>query len=368
MRRVSMQVAGVVLVLGLASGLAQAEDFQRITGELAVEVENDLAYEADDSDNELNDLFPTVEANVNAFATQEIYLNTHLTLEPTRDPDPGEDRYFEDIGLYVEAITLNYESDSFHFYGGKFGPNFSIAYDAAPGLFGTDISEDDIEISERIGAGGGLFFGNEEYGMHALSASVFFADTTVVSESAFTNRGRVRESDGGPSNTESPESFAIAIDGGELPDLPGLRYHAGFVHQAVDRVLDDDGLPIADTAHENRIALAGEWAVTVNDYVTVTPLLEYVHFWNAGGLDMQNRDYLTASTLVEYENWNLSAAYTGRFIHNQGAEDFSDYQFQVSAGYSLDFGLEAGVGWKISEEEDVQTQVFGLLLAYVLEF
>jgi len=368
MRSTALRIAGLAVAAGLVPAEAPAEEFQRIRGELSVELENDLTYDSDDPDSELNDLYSTIEADVSAFATEAIYVNTHLTLESVLDPDPGMDRTFEDMGFYADVITVNYETDMFHLYGGKFGPNFSIAYDAAPGLFGADFSEDDIELAERLGAGGSVSFGDEQIGMHAVSASVFFADTSILSESAFTNRGRVRETDGGPSNTESPESFTVAVDGGDFAALPGFRYHVGFAHQAVDLVLDDNGAPLGDIADEERIAVAGEWAIEVDEDVTVTPLLEYVRFWNAQGMADQDRNYLTAATQVDYRNWNVAVAYTGRLIDNQAAADVTDYQFQVSAGYAFDFGLEAGIGWKLVEEDDVQSQVIGVLLAYVLEF
>ena len=372
----AVMAAIVCAGLGLLAGGAGAEEFApRITGELAIEVQNDWTYESDDEDSELNDLFTTTELDLNAFATEHLYLNAHLTLEPVLDPDPRDDRFFEDHGLFAEALNLNYETDAFHIFGGKFGPNFSIVYDAAPGIYGTDIAEDDIELSERIGFGGSVTFGDDGLafqdagiGRHSVSTSVFFADTSLLTESLFTGRGNVDEDDGGPSNTGTPESFTLALDGEEIPQLPGMRYHLGFARQAVDRVLDDDGAAVGDIADEYRVVAAVEWGVEITEDLSITPLLEYVHFWNAGGLGSQDRDYVTASTLFEYQNWNLALAYTGRFIDDDAGEDFDDFQVQVSAGYTFDFGLSADIGWKFSEEENVETQIFGTFLAYSLEF
>ncbi|MFQ5466945.1 MAG: hypothetical protein ACE5DS_02310, partial [Kiloniellaceae bacterium] len=204
----------VSLVAVLSFGAPRADAEPRVTGEVVFEVQNDWTYDSEDPNNELNDLFTTTEPDINFYATDGIYLNAHLTLEPVLDPEPRDDRFFEDHGLFVEALSLNLERGRFHVFGGKFGPNFSIAFDAAPGIYGTDISEDDIEISEQLGVGGDVLFGSERVGTHALSASVFFADTTALSESAFENRGRVNVRDGGPSNTGDLSSFAVGLDGG----------------------------------------------------------------------------------------------------------------------------------------------------------
>lgn len=133
-------------------------------------------------------------------------------------------------------------------------------------------------------------------------------------------------------------------------------------------MLDDDGNTLDNIADEHRVAAAAEWRVVVDEDVTITPFVEYVRFWNAGGLDTQNRDYVTGATLFEYRNWNLALAYTGRFIEDEAGEDFDDYQFQVSVGYAFDFGLEADIGWKFSDEESVETQILGLFLTYIWEF
>ena len=354
---------------------AAADDTPRIEGEIVTELQNDYNYKSDDKDAELNDLFNTTEADLSFFATEEFYLNTLLVFEPVEDTDPEENRFFGDEGLYAEVLTINWETDSFFVLAGKFGPNFSIAYDAAPGIYGTELAEDDIELSERLGFSAGLAFGEsgiplgiEGIGRQELSASVFVADTSFLSNSVIESRGQLNREEGGPSNTRGFESFTLALDGYELPQAEGLRYQFAFAKQGVDTVLDDDGNEIANTADEYRASAAAEWAIGVTDDITITPLLEYVHFWNGGGIDGEERDYLTASTLFEWQNWNLALAYTGRFIDNDEGEDFDDYQFQVSAGYTFDFGLEANIGWKIRDEANIETETFGALLAYSFSF
>ncbi len=354
---------------------AAAEDTPRIEGEILIEFQNDYNYESDDSDNELNDLFNTTEADFSFFATDEFYLNTLLVFEPVEDTDPEQNRFFGDQGAYVEVLTINWETDSFFVLAGKFGPNFSIAYDAAPGIYGTELAEDDIELSERLGFSAGVAFGEsgiplgiEGIGRQELSASVFVADTSFFSNSVFEERGQLNRDEGGPSNTRGFESFTLALDGYDFPQAEGLRYQLAVAKQGVDTVLDDDGNEIDNTADEYRFGAAAEWAIGVTEDITVTPLLEYVHFWNGGGIDGEDRDYVTASTLFEYQNWNLALAYTGRFIENDEGEDIDDYQFQVSAGYTFDFGLEASIGWKIREEDEVDTETFGALLAYSFAF
>lgn len=287
------------------------------------------------------------------------------------DPEPDQNCYFCELGGFLENLSLNWEAERWSLIGGKFGPNFAIAWDAAPGIYGTDIDEEDIELAERIGFGGSVtIIADETLGAHTLSGSAFFADTSILSESFGTNRGRVSKSDGGPSNTGSPESFALAIDGAGISGLPGLLYHISGVRQAVDTVNDEDGnpLPSDEIDDEYRFAVAGQWAIALDDHTTLTPLLEYVHFWNAEGVKDESRNYLTASALVEYDAWNVAVSYTGKFVENPDGSERTDTLFQVSGGYTFDVGLGADIGYRLLDEEGVESQTFGLFLVYDLAF
>jgi hypothetical protein len=358
----------------VAAGEEEGLSYPRIEGEIVIEIQNDWNYDAPDSDDELNNLTSTTEGDFNLFPTGALpglFVNLHLTWEEVNDNFKGDSRFFESQGMLVENLSLNYEAEWWSAIAGKFGPNFSIAFDAAPGIYGTDIAEDDIEIAERIGFGGSLTYDAETYGAHTLSGSTFFLDNSILSGSAlYTSRARVKTNQGGPSNTESFESFALAIDGSGIEALPGFRYQVGFLHQDVNRVVDEDGglLSGSDTADEDRVVVAGEWAVGVTDDITITPLLEWVRFWNAEGVDGEDRNYLTASALFEYRNWSFSVATTQRWTDPKDGSGFNDHQWTMTAGYLFDFGLQLDAGCKFLSEDGGDFRTLGGMASYVLEF
>lgn len=360
--------------------------YPRLTGEVLLEIQNDWTYDADRTENQQNDLYATIEPDLSLFLTKELFFNTHLVFEPVKDIDPQDNRYFGDEGLYVESLTVNYQTDTFGVFGGKFTPNFGLCYDAAPGIYGTDVCEDDIELAERIGFGFNATLQMGEFGAHTLSGSTFFADTSPLSNSVFTERGRLRDEDGGASNTESFESFAIALDGSDIEPLPAFRYHLAFARQSVNKIgvdsraflperegiFDPEEPPEIgdpnDASDEYRVAVAGELPIEVMEEFTITPLFEYDRLWNAEGIPEQNRDYITSALLFEYGNWNLGMSSTVRLVHNSEGKDFQDYLAQVSAGYRFDFGLGLDVGWARVSEENEGKDVLGALLSYTYEF
>lgn len=335
-----------------------ADEYPKLSGEVGIEIQNDYNFDSDDRNAEQNELGATIEPAITLAFTENLSLNTELTLEAQRDPGPREDRVFQDHGLAVSVLTLNYDSDRFGVYAGKFGPNFAIAWDAAAGLYGTDVAED-LELADFLGAGGYVNFGETAAGSLTGSASVFFTDTTILSESFITNRGRTRQAAGEPGNTESPESFALAIDGEEVPGLDGLRYHLGYAFLSAE-----------NASTEHRFAIATEWGYDLGNGVTLTPLLEYGHFANADSNANESRNYITGSLGAEWGNWNAALAYTGKIvtISGNGNGDTYDDQVGVSVGYAFENCIGIDVGYKHNRTAGVATQTLGALVSYGFEF
>ena len=343
-----------------------AESYPRLEVEVDIELQNDLTFESDDRDAEQNELFTTTEPALGLYLLPGLSIQAGLVLEPVKDPAARDDRFFEDHGLFAEQLYLTYEQDAFSLYGGKFNLPFGVAWDLAPGVFGTDVAEDFYEQVERIGLGGSITLGGEGlggdgFGEHTLSAQTFFLDTSSLSESLITERGRTRERDGGVSNTEDFSSFALSADGGDFPGLPlELNYHLGFIFQEGGEGDPEDEIGFAAALHGG---------IQVTEELAVEPMVEFVHFEDAEG-EEQTREIVTAGAALVYGPWNLSLSYSGVFSDPDGedVEDLDLDQYQVSAGYAFDFGLDVDLGYKFVEEEDVETHVFGVLLHYAFDF
>jgi len=344
----------LVPFIGLSVSVATADEssYPNISGELSVELENDWTHESDDEEGELSDLYPTVTLATKVGFTSELSVNVEATFEPVEDA--ADDRAFEDLGAYVNILTVNYDTDLLSVYAGKFTPNFGIAWDAAPGLFGTDLNED-YELAEMLGAGGALNF--EAAGTHTVSGSLFFQDTSFLSDSLGDSRGPLDKSDGGPANTEDLSSFALALDG-EFSALEGFRYHVGF-----------SSLEEGDDGEENQIgyAVGAEYSFNLTDEITATPLAEYTFIDNVGGIEDDEAHYITAAFSMNYGAWDASATYQHRDTET-AADDFSDYVAALTVGYTFENGIGISGGLREAEEEGVGSSSVGLLLSYAIEF
>jgi hypothetical protein len=367
-RRLAVTVAlvGAALAGGTlhADSAAAEESFPRLEGELSVEVQGDHVYKSDDAAAELTDIYTTTEPYLRARLTRELSLETGLVLEPIRDPAGGNDRFFGDHGLYVEQLFLNYETDAFALYAGKYNPSFGAAWDIAPGIYGADFAED-YELTERVGLGGAVTFGGagiggDGFGAHRLAVNGFFADTSVLSESVLNNRGRTHESDGGVSNTEDLSSFSVTLDGGDFEGLEGIGYTLG-----VERQEGGQG----DPRDELGVVAGVNASLPLSEQLVLEPMVEVAYIDNAEGAQ-QDRSYLTAGAALLQGPWNLSLSYTRRDTSADGAglTDSSDDLFQASVGYAFDFGLGLDVGYRYAEEDKVDTHAVGFLVSYGVEF
>lgn len=331
-----------------------------LSGEILVKLQNDYTYstEATDSGRQ-SDLFVTVEPSLSLSLAPGLSLETVFILEPVRAAESGRSRAFKDHGVYVDTLRLIYEQEKYSIYGGKFTPNFGVSWHRTAPLYGDHFAAD-YTISEQIGIGGSYTFNAGRHGIHTLSASTFFADSTELSRSAITTRGRLRTADGGVGNTESFSSFALALDGNfDTETEPRLTYHVALIQQGnTDQEPED----------QRGVALALEHPFKIGPELTLTPLLEYVHFNNYMGIDSDRQEFMTASLAAEIQNWTLETAYGTRRTKQALNGTMSDTFTQISLSHPLHSGVNMDVGWLTADEDTVRSETLGVLFHFLYSF
>lgn len=168
-----------------------------VSGEIAVELQDDWNYRSDNRANLNHNLHPKIEATVNFRIAPRWTAVAHAVVEKIGNAEKFENRVFEDSGLFMEDLYLEYAGDRLGAKAGKLNPGFGVGWDRAHGIYGRDFAEEGYEISERIGAIASWRLGDGSFGTHAVSGGSFFADTTILSESALRGRGDRRRQDGG---------------------------------------------------------------------------------------------------------------------------------------------------------------------------
>ncbi|MEZ5812517.1 MAG: hypothetical protein R3D45_13985 [Rhizobiaceae bacterium] len=328
-----------------------------VEGELELELGNDLTFRSDDPANELNDLYFSGALAVVFGLTPWLSVNGGLTFEPVLDPLPATDRYFGDLGLYVDTLNVQVDIGNLSVVAGKFGPGFGTAWDVTPGVFGTGFAED-YELAEMIGFGATYTAEGLPIGTVAVGGNVFFVDTTALSDSIFTSRGRVMESDGGIGNTERLDNVSLAIDGSDVPGAEGLFWHLGYSHLSAG---------LGDVADQNGFAGGIGTERELSNGMVLTANGEIAYFDGFGGTP-DDAIYLTGGLSLANGPWHGELASTIRRINVAGGPNVNDLLVQLSGGHEFDNGIDVSLGYAFWRDAGIDNHTFGLRLTKTLEF
>ncbi|MGB0506777.1 MAG: hypothetical protein ACPGGK_11330 [Pikeienuella sp.] len=305
--------AGTIVAALVNPAMAQENELP-FTVDFSVELESDLTFEADDPAAEISDTFATVEAAFAMELAEGLTLNSTALIEAVQDP--VDDRFLEDHGLFIEELLLGYEYGGLEIIAGKFNPAFGMAWDAAPGVFGTAFAED-YELTERWGGSVGFALDDT----HSLTVSSFMADRTFLSDSLGGDRGNTDLSDGGVSNTRAPESFIISFNG----ESDGMAYTLAAQRQAAGQ---------GDA--EDQIGFVG--GVT-RSFGEIEIVAEAAYFLNFDGAD-DSAFVGTLGAAKAFGPVTLSAVYALRDVRNATTDQLAT----VSAEMEIAEGLTGAVG------------------------
>lgn len=350
-------LVGLCVAGGLSSGAHAAASLQT---DVVLELQSEQTTDADLPGQRQNNTFARAEVAPVLDFGNGFTIDGVLVFEPVLGPDPAGDNYFEDHGLFIEELKLNYSFGRARVFAGKYNPPFGIAWDFGRGIWSEDFAED-YEVTEKIGFGGSYDIADRHGGTHSLIAGTFFADTTLLSESALQGRGNTTRSDGGVSNTEDFASFVLALEGQDPLGLDGAWYKLGYRHQAAG-----DATPGQEDENGFVVSLGRKGAV--HEDVTLDGLVEYASIDDFAGT-MNTRRYLSASLVALYQQrWNITLGYTMRDIDVAAGDNIDDHLFQLSGGYDFGQGTTAEIGWRVTETAGADRDIIGGLVRHNLSF
>ena len=351
-----LSAACLVTTAMTVGGPVLADDFEPfIVGALLLELEDDLVVAASDPADEFNSLYPTGELVTVIGLAPHVSVDLGLTFQPV--VDPTGDNAFADLGLYARAADIRFHLDGLELFAGKFEPRFGRAWDITPGLYGNDIATD-YQLIEMVGLGGTFAIEAGRAGTHVFGASAFFADTTVLSQSLFTNRGRLTLADGGPANTGRLDNFTLTLDGSDIAAAPGLSYNLGITGLSAGR---------GDLADQTGFVFGLTNTFDVTPGVQLTLNGEIAHFNNLGGT-LDDGTYTTVGAMLSRGSWQGVIA--GTVLHRSLAGGGSDTTslLQFSGGYEFASGLALTVGYAYENEAGESSHTVGFELTRQFDF
>ena len=311
-------------------------------------------------------LFAAAEARANTNFGSHFSINGLLRFD--HGQEQTADTVFADQVLFVQRLFGIIHLQPFHVYAGKIHPRFGVGWYATPGLYGGDY-DTDYELVEKVG--GGVRWDIRAFGRHRFTAEVFHDDTSFLANSLIPGTvrpGLLSLNDGGAGNTGTFESFAFALNGQQMPGLPGLSYQIGYSRQKASAF---------DARDENAWSAAAMWRFPLLDDLTVEPMGEFVAVTGQGGFD-RDVEYLTLAATVRKGGWAFAAHTTQRSVQDFAAGSFrTDSLYGLAVAYELkEFrsrlpwlaGLTAIAGVRQSTTFGITGQTIGFQLKYSLDF
>ena len=288
-----------------------------------------------------------------------------------RDPDDlaslcDNQNYDADHAIAMDDLILHFEYGPAHFYAGKFTAAVGQDPGDFPGIM-TYLTIEEYEIADRLGLGLAYTMESESIGSHEVNLSAFYADTSFLADTLITSGGHNSRDDGGLGNTESLDSYSLALSGGDFPALSGLSYQIAYAHQA-EGWADKRDEENPRSTNESRYYLSLVYGHKFNDDWNAKLITEYVDIDDFDGADGYDREYTTLGLGLDYRSWNFSAVLTD-VDNSDSLEDVDDSDvFQASAAYSFSNGISVGAGWQRVDLEGEEYDRLGLMLDYEIDF
>lgn len=319
--------------------LAQAEETS--TG-FVWEGEIELGYESlFDSDvpvNEGDAAYATGEFVAEIELGQNLSLFGGLTFEEVEDP-AGNTGY----GFYIHELGLQFGLQNATFQIGKVSPTFGTAWDSAAGFFSSALAED-YELTEQLGGLADVELGDGSL----LSLGVFFADNSVLSESAGFNRTRNDKINGGAGNTGTLNNASVQW----TKETGATYFYLGgrFLSAGVGDTDDETGF-VGGIGHS--FTPTG---------VPLDLFAEVASFDGYGGVAGEDATYATLNAAYAIGEMTLSGAYARRDITSAGVTEM----YTISAEYEFQNGVLIGAGLADVDDAGTSDKLFGVNIVFPL--
>ncbi len=274
--------------------------------------------------------------SLNSLLRFEQIDNVAQTSRRSALPAGGGDRSFENEALYLQELTVNYDSKNAVILAGKFTPNFGTAWKWGRGIWTNELAKNYKEV-EKLGVGGIYKMGDlQKTGQYNFGFSAFKNDRKNLDNSLISNRDSDHKSDAKAGDTRSLQSYAASLDVlFDFTEGEKLSYHFSYLNLAVNS--NATAVPTTKIADQKGYAAAMNYRYPVAENFLLDALLEYTEMKNVGGDSDVGEKYSTASLVGEiYKNWNVTLATTDLVRKQLSQSGFDKNLSEISAGYKFD--------------------------------
>jgi hypothetical protein len=309
-------------------------------------------------------IYATVEPEITVNLSEYLNVHGHFIFEPVKDPIEGRMNTFHAQGLYAEELYAGVNVGEATFQIGKINPNFGVAGDEAPGLYGFTFAEG-YEVKGALGVQAKYSLSELTQGSgedaittkQVLFGSVFTADPSLLSRSLLTDRGLYHWQDHRVGNTDLPESFTLGYSYSTL--------------NADDEVVGPTARVVLRRLAAKQAGVPDEWdavasfqtSVDLGEDLALRPIAEVAYLGNEGG---HKADALGATVGAEVQKGQWFASLVAATHDQFGSSSPSDYMLTASIGREFETDttgvFRVNAGYSYGRVDGTNESIIGLRL------
>lgn len=299
-------------------------------------------YRTSDSRNEYNE----TTARARFFSRYEFKnnfsLNSQIDLIPFYKADEasrrnalaqgGGDRSFEDGGIQLRQLNLQYDNKKYAAIAGKMNLNYGRAWNWNRGIWSYELANN-YRQADKIGFGGVYRAGDaKKTGQYNFGLSFFKNDRKYLHNALITRDDQIANKAGDESLFES---YAAAMDVNfDFGEKEKLYYHFGYLNLAVNKHRTN----VSGTKAEDQKGFVASmnYLYPVIENYDIDALVEFNQFKNIDGNSGAAENYLTANIINKFfTNYLLTLSYSERFSKVENQSRLNQQLSEISVGYEF---------------------------------
>ncbi|MFT6077525.1 MAG: hypothetical protein ACJA02_000277 [Myxococcota bacterium] len=346
-------------------------------------------FDSDKRKNQYKDTFLRSKLNANFRINSNFFVSTIAIFDKSKQKSEnfrrnqlstgGGDRSFENEGLFIDELVLNYNYKNFSALAGKFTANFGDAWLNDNGIWANQIARN-YRQDEKLGLGiVGRAGDQKTSGEYVFGFSVFTNDRKNLDNSIFTKRDGTSKKDGEVGDTRGLESYVLSTDiYYDFGNDEKLSYHFSYLNLAVNDRHNSRNIPslIND---QSAYAANMNYEYPLNKNFLLKSFIEYVQINNLEGNVEKDAKILTINLTAQiYKDFFMTLARAKEKEFEIGTNGIDRHINEVSFGYKFDNlnqllkGLSLSIGYKEDKLDDKTSSItdksFGFLIRHKIEF
>lgn len=356
-------IYGVILIILSISPSIWANDI--ISGNIRTELFSSNHYRSNDNNQEFHQFYNRTKLSLTAKIIENLELNLAVKMAEIRQENEELQRYnigsgnrlFENHGIYLDRLYLEYNQNNFQFFAGKNTLNFGQAWKRGDYIWSFEMPAQNYRFSEKITFGTSITAGDaKKNGQYIFTIASYFNDNKYSDNSIITQNDNnnyqfsTQNSDVNLMLNEYEDDYTSLVGNDksflasyytildinyDFRNQEKLSYQFGYIKSGVDTRRSN--ITRSQIKDQKSFLANINYQYPINLNYIATIFIEYAHLDNYQGDRDRKAKLLTRNiNLNFYQNYYLTYAMIEKKYLENGTNGIDRSVGELSAGYKFD--------------------------------